>query len=90
MPEDSEGLGGVTESVLPSSSGDQPTQDDKLGFEPYVRALASFLTHAQTRGPLAVSIEGDWGSGKSSFMLQLEGDLLRRAAWRPTRVARVP
>lgn len=79
MAEDSEGLGGVTESVLPSSSGDQPTQDDKLGFEPYVRALASFLTHAQTRGPLAVSIEGDWGSGKSSFMLQLEGDLLRRS-----------
>jgi putative sterol carrier protein len=79
MPEDSEASGGVTESVLPSSSSDQPTQDDKLGFEPYVRALASFLTHAQTRGPLAVSIEGEWGSGKSSFMLQLEDELLRRS-----------
>lgn len=79
MPEDSEGSSNVAESVLPSSSSDQPTQDDKLGFEPYVRALASFLTHAQTRGPLAVSIEGDWGSGKSSFMLQLEEELLRRS-----------
>ncbi len=80
MPNDStEELGSVTESVLPSSASDQPTQDDKLGFEPYVRALASFLTHAQTRGPLAVSIEGEWGSGKSSFMLQLEEELLRRS-----------
>jgi putative sterol carrier protein len=79
MPEDSKEPGGVTESVLPSSSSDQPTQDDKLGFEPYVRALASFLTHAQTRGPLAVSIEGEWGSGKSSFMLQLEEELLGRS-----------
>lgn len=79
MAEDSEGSSNVTESVLPSSSSDQPTQDDKLGFEPYVRALASFLTHAQTRGPLAVSIEGEWGSGKSSFMLQLEEELLRRS-----------
>lgn len=73
-----EGLNDRPESVFPSSASDEPTRRDDLGFEPYVKALASFLTHRQTQGPLAVSIEGDWGSGKSSFMLQLEEELSRR------------
>src|ERR1041385_268634 len=67
----------TTESILTASTGDQPTGKDTIGFTPYVKALASFLTHKQTRGPLTVSIEGEWGSGKSSFMMQLENELLR-------------
>ena len=51
---------------------DVATADDSLGFEPYVEAMAAFLTNPETRGPLTVSIEGEWGSGKSSFMKQLE------------------
>jgi putative sterol carrier protein len=70
---------GTTESISPSSTSDQPAAEDELGFEPYVRALARFLIHPQTLGPLSVSIEGDWGGGKSSFMLQLERELKREA-----------
>lgn len=58
--------------------GDQPTKElkeDKLGFEPYVFAVAKFLTHASTEPPLTLSVEGQWGSGKSSFMFQLQDEL---------------
>jgi transcriptional regulator with XRE-family HTH domain len=55
--------------------GDQPTKDDKLGFTPYVEAIAKFLMDEKTKGPLTLSIEGEWGSGKSSFMLQIEEKL---------------
>jgi hypothetical protein len=58
-------------STLRSASSDAATSDDKLGFLPYVTALAAFLKSDQTRPPLTLSIEGEWGSGKSSFMKQL-------------------
>jgi predicted KAP-like P-loop ATPase len=51
--------------------GDQPAgtkDDDKLGFGTYVSAVAKFLTDSSTKIPLTLSIEGLWGSGKSSFM----------------------
>lgn len=54
---------------------DQPASDDQLGFESYVRGVKRFLTHSQTQPPLTLSVEGEWGSGKSSFMLQLESEL---------------
>lgn len=57
--------------------GDQPTADDKLGFKPYVEAIAKFLTDEKTKGPFTLSVEGEWGSGKSSFMLQVEAELKR-------------
>lgn len=64
------------ETVFGSTVGDQPAREDSLGFEPYVKAVADFLTNPLTVPPLTISIEGDWGAGKSSFMAQLE-DLLR-------------
>lgn len=63
---------------------DQPAAEDTLGFEPYVKAVAHFLTHPQTKAPLTLSVEGEWGSGKSSFMVQLEG-LLRAGGARTVR-----
>ena len=75
-----------TESVLPANAGDSTTNNDQLGFEPYVRALAEFLTNPATSGPLTVSIEGEWGSGKSSFMLQLEEELRSIAARGPSSI----
>ena len=62
-------------SVSPNSVCDQPTHDDTLGFKPYVEAVCVFLTHKDTVPPLTLSVEGSWGSGKSSFMLQLEDRL---------------
>jgi hypothetical protein len=52
--------------------GDHATDEDSLGFAPYVEAIAAFLTSPASEPPLTISIEGEWGSGKSSFMLQLE------------------
>jgi WD40 repeat protein len=65
------------ESILAASVSDQPASTDSLGFEPYVKALTRFLTDERTQPPLTLSIEGEWGSGKSSFMLQLENALKR-------------
>src|SRR5262249_36644860 len=79
-------------SISPNSVDDQPTVDDTLGFTPYVAAVAAFLTHEETKPPLTLSIEGAWGSGKSSFMLQLRDRLKRQEgktvwfnAWRHER-----
>ncbi|GCA95852.1 SUMF1/EgtB/PvdO family nonheme iron enzyme [Microcystis aeruginosa] len=60
------------ESILNTSVSDQATNNDALGFEPYVIAIAEFLLHQQTQPPLTLSVEGEWGSGKSSFMKMLE------------------
>jgi hypothetical protein len=56
-------------------ASDQSTADDSLGFAPYVDAIAHFLSEDKTQAPLTMSIEGDWGSGKSSFMKQLREKL---------------
>ncbi len=61
-----------SESILSASVSDQATELDSLGFEPYVTAIAEFLTNPATQPPLTISIEGGWGSGKSSFMKQLQ------------------
>jgi formylglycine-generating enzyme required for sulfatase activity len=68
------------ESILDAHSGDQPTSEDRLGFAPYVRAMAAFLTNPLTHPPLTLSVEGGWGCGKSSFMLQLEKELKKQNA----------
>ncbi len=57
--------------VQSTSLADLPAKNDCLGFEPYVQALRRFLLNEQTHGPLTISIEGEWGIGKSSFMKQL-------------------
>jgi hypothetical protein len=59
-------------TIASNAVGDQATAEDTLGFGPYVAAIAAFLTDPATQPPLTMSIEGEWGSGKSSFMLQLE------------------
>ena len=51
---------------------DTPTTSDTLGFEPYVKALARMVSHSNTMTPLTVGIYGPWGSGKTSFMGQVE------------------
>jgi hypothetical protein len=67
-PRDSTDFGGAERNAV----GDHPADVDSLGFSPYVEAIAAFLTSPASEPPLTISIEGEWGSGKSSFMLQLE------------------
>ncbi len=59
---------------------DQETEQDLLGFEPYVEALTDFLVDPLTKPPLTISIEGEWGVGKSSFLRQLKKSLENRKA----------
>ena len=62
-------------SAQVSSVGDSAAAVDELGFDLYVNALADFLAAPNTHAPLTCSVEGSWGSGKSSFMLQLKNRL---------------
>jgi len=67
-------------SVAPFTLSDQPTAEDKLGFRPYVQAIADFLMNRGTQPPLTLSVEGRWGSGKSSFMKQLQLEVTKKGA----------
>jgi len=64
-------------SVAEHGWGDRIADKDKLGFRPYVEVVARFLTHEETELPLTLSVEGEWGSGKSSFLLQLKNEIGR-------------
>jgi len=71
--------------VKTSAYSDVPVRsakDDALGFSKYVQAVADFLLDPDTVPPLTMSIEGEWGSGKSSFLRQLEEKL--KAFGQPT------
>ena len=65
-------------SIANTSVSDQATAQDSLGFAPYVTAIADFLTNPDTAPPLTLSVEGEWGSGKSSFMKQLQQEIKER------------
>lgn len=54
---------------------DVSMKEDMLGFRPYVEAIAEFLTAEGTKPPITLSIEGQWGCGKSSFMKQLKEEI---------------
>lgn len=70
------------DSIQISSISDIPTERDSLGFKPYVEAISRFLLSPDTRPPLTLSIEGEWGSGKSSFMLQLRKSIVGDPWWK--------
>ncbi len=52
---------------------DQPTKDDRLGFQDYRRTLVEVILQADT--PITVGIFGAWGSGKTSLMRMVQVDL---------------
>lgn len=56
-------------------SPDHPAEIDEIGFESYTDALRLLLSHPTTSPPLTISVEGPWGSGKTSFMNQLADKL---------------
>lgn len=69
---------------------DRPAELDRVGFTPAVETLASFLAAPSLQPPLVVSVEGGWGVGKSSFLLQLRQALRTRYGGKPTRPDRDP
>ncbi len=60
---------------------DRPTVVDTLGFEPFVEAVYEHLTDPTTSTPVTLSIEGEWGGGKSSFMMQLRDRIDQKSPW---------
>lgn len=53
-------------------SPDEASEVDHLDFKHDVHALAALIAYDKTPLPLAIGLFGNWGSGKSSFMKQLE------------------
>jgi iron(II)-dependent oxidoreductase len=54
--------------------------DDQLGFSKYVDTLAAMIREKSFDTPFCIGIYGKWGSGKTSFMHQLEGQLKKGAS----------
>ncbi|CQR26010.1 NTPase protein [Streptococcus varani] len=52
---------------------DRPADKDLLGIEKYVNGLARFIEKCDT--PLTIAVQGDWGSGKTSIMKQVNSAL---------------
>ena len=51
-------------------------QDDKFNIGKYINGLCTFITSCET--PITISIQGDWGSGKTSMMSMIESKLSGR------------
>lgn len=49
--------------------------NDQLGFDRYVQILGEMITDKNFQTPFCIGIHGSWGSGKTSFMRQLEANL---------------
>ena len=58
--------------TLAQIRNDAPTSDDLLGFAADARTLAELVTALATEPPLAIALIGDWGSGKSSLLRQVQ------------------
>lgn len=52
------------------------SDDDRLGLEPYIKSLSEFLTQCDT--PVTISIQGDWGTGKTSLMNMVKQNISDR------------
>ena len=56
---------------IPRPAGEK----DLLGVDTYTRALINFIAASDT--PMTIAIQGEWGSGKTSMMNQLQQELCK-------------
>jgi Cdc6-like AAA superfamily ATPase len=66
---------GTIEEYAVSDDPIKSLEEDYLGFRSYIKALNRFITSEKTKTPITISIEGDWGTGKTSLMLLLKKSL---------------
>ena len=59
----------------PNGIADNPVEasSDLFEIKNYTDALSEFIISCET--PMTIAIQGDWGSGKTSFMKMVEGVL---------------
>jgi len=67
-----------------TAAADTPALEDRLGRTPLVRTLADMLSSPDQPLPMTIALLGDWGSGKSSVIAQLQ-ERLQKLANRPGR-----
>ncbi|MFC4853020.1 P-loop NTPase fold protein [Actinophytocola glycyrrhizae] len=63
----------------PGVLSDRESTADLLGFRADVDGIATLIADRQTELPLAIALLGRWGSGKSSFVRQLQDRVARLA-----------
>lgn len=54
--------------------GDQPCleeEKDWLGYDSFIEKLATLIVRSAKSAPLTIGIEGEWGTGKTTFMKRL-------------------
>ncbi|MEM7627242.1 MAG: P-loop NTPase fold protein [Planctomycetota bacterium] len=56
---------------VPAGMGDEPALEDKLGRAGLVSVLAAMCQSPEQATPFTVALLGDWGTGKSSVMVQM-------------------
>jgi hypothetical protein len=56
----------------PTILSDSPAAEDRMGFHPTIRVLSDIVLSSATETPLAIGINGPWGSGKSSILKMVE------------------
>jgi KAP family P-loop domain len=69
---------GSVADMLTSDRPIEPGEPDPLQFNAIALALSRFLRNSNTTPPLTIAITGEWGTGKSSLMNLLRGDLRAR------------
>jgi hypothetical protein len=63
--------------------GDQPWLEDKkdwLGYDGFIEKLAALIVRSAESAPLTIGIEGQWGTGKTTFMRRLRKELQSECA----------
>lgn len=61
--------------ALAGVRSDSPSEEDLLGVRGDVETLAELIAALETQPPLAIALIGDWGTGKSSMLLQIEHEV---------------
>jgi KAP family P-loop domain/WD domain, G-beta repeat len=65
-------LGAVPKSTLLADvTSDAESPEDRLGIRADVRTVAALAAAVSTIPPLSIALLGEWGAGKSTFMLQM-------------------
>lgn len=72
----------MTEGAIPEVRGERALREgelDRLGFGEVAGRIADAITDRASSDGLVIGLDGEWGSGKSSLLTLIEGELGRRS-----------